>query len=82
MAPPEGKEKPEGKVNIVGCFVVPLLWFCSPGITGNLTVSENGKGLPTTSIQILADEVHTCRAQVVVPTSSFIQLQNQVSGAF
>lgn len=33
-------------------------------------------GLTTTSTCIMADQVHTCRAQVGIPTSSFAHLQN------
>ena len=46
--------------------------------TGNLTVTEKGRVLTTTSTWILADWVHTCSAQVVISTSSFAHLQNQV----
>lgn len=35
-------------------------------------MAEKGEGLTTTSTQILAEEVHTCRAQAVVPTSGLL----------
>ena len=46
--------------------------------TENLTVMEMEEGLATTSIWILADGVHTCFAQVAIPTNGFAHLQNQV----
>lgn len=39
------------------------------------------EGSITTSTQILADEIHTCSAQVIIPISNFACLQKQVEGA-
>lgn len=39
---------------------------------------QEGNGLATTSTWILADWVHTGSAKVVIPTSNFAYLQNQV----
>lgn len=38
---------------------------------------EEGGGLATTSTQILANQVHTSSAQVLIPISSFVHLWNQ-----
>lgn len=46
--------------------------------TGNLIVTENGRGASRPCI--LADQVPTCLAQLV-PSSIFAHLQNQISGS-
>lgn len=38
------------------------------------------EGFATTSRQILADQVHMGSAQIVISTSGFAHLQNQVGG--
>lgn len=48
---------------------------------GNLTVMEKRGGLATTGTHILSGQVHPCSAEVLIPTSSFAHLQNQVGVA-
>lgn len=69
----------------VGCFVgattltslhEDLRWIFSPTL-GLWLWWRSGEGFATASMQILADQVHTCSAQVVIPTSTFAHLQNQ-----
>ena len=72
---------------IVGCILGALLCLAPWGFprnlwsstTGNLIVMGKGVGLATTSTWISADGVPTCRAQVVIQTSSYAHLQNRVS---
>ena len=64
-----------------------LLWLCNTGdcrgIWGAPLLEiwlwwRRKEGLATTSIWILADQIHTCSAQLVIPNSGFAHLQNQL----
>lgn len=70
----------------------PVLWSHTMGTAvesagphaGNLSVIEKKGGLATTlraGTQILSGQVPLCSAQVLIPTSSFAHLQNQVRDA-
>ena len=66
-----------------------LLWSGTTGIAGESAGLNHWKsncdgekgGIKENSIWILVDWVHICRAQVVIPTSSFAHLQNKVRDA-
>lgn len=66
-----------------------LLWYHIMGITeesGGLNYWEadwqrSREGLVTTSTWFLADQIHTCSAHVVIPSSDFVYLQNQFRAA-
>ena len=44
--------------------------------------SEGGEELTTTTPQILADSVYTCRTKVAILTSSFAHLKNQLVSCY
>lgn len=92
---PVGKENSRRTTShfpsIVDHFVGVLLCSCPTGIaveSSGLNPRESdcdregGEGLATISMQILADQIHTCNAQVIITTSNFAHLWNQVSGVF
>lgn len=70
----------------MGAPTLVLLNSNDRGICGliywNQTLMQMGKGLVTTSTQILPNQIHTCCAQVVITTSNFVHLENQVGGTF
>lgn len=81
---------------IVGSFVRALALIlyldcrgtcrAQPKLAPKLTLIEptypggSEKGIAITSTQILADQVHSCSVQVVIPASGFAHLQSQVGG--
>lgn len=56
----------------------PYSGFTPQGQQGNLQDSTTGNLIVIGEVQILADCIGTCKAQVVAPMSSFVHLQNQV----
>lgn len=56
-----------------------MAWESVGSTNGNVTVMEKGKWLATRT-WILADQVHSCTAQVLISNSGFAHLQNQAGG--
>lgn len=87
-----GKREPRGLTRpsrIMGHFARAPTLISHHGTAGNLRASaignpwlrSRGTGLAI-SPQVLADRVYTYSAQVTVPTSRFVYLQNQIRGTF
>ena len=86
LVPLVGKENPGGTTILGVSWREPMFWFHVTGITKNLQAQSPGirlwvrrvEGLATTNMWVMADWVHTCNAQVVIPVSDFAHLQNQI----
>ena len=90
LAPLVGKDKPGETTRTLELWVTlqePLLWSHTTGIAGESvwlnhweSIIEKGRGVCTTSSGILAEQVGTCSAQVVIPTSSLAHQQSPSQG--